>query len=289
MSAGRIWLIGGTSESAEIARALSQAHLDYVVTVTTHAAKALYPAAATVCVGQLSQQAMEAFVQQWQIRGIVDASHPFACEISRQAIALAKPSALSSATSSAPSSVLSGSSTIAYRRYERPTIVPELPFSQNTSTDSTSTDNDTVIYVKSIEKLLNSDILHHQRVFLSLGYRHLARFAPLRQTAQLFARVLPSVDAISGAIAAGFSSSEIVAIRPPVSPDLEAALWQQWHITQVVAKASGAAGGEATKRQVAKQLGIRLVLIERPQLMYPAQIHTVSDAVAFCRKTLSLY
>ncbi|MEL6472329.1 MAG: cobalt-precorrin-6A reductase [Cyanobacteria bacterium J06623_4] len=284
MFAGRIWLIGGTSESAEIASALSRAHLDYVVTVTTHVAKALYPATATVCVGQLTQQAMEAFARHWQIRGIVDASHPFACEVSRQAVALANSSAQASVRPSSPSS-----GTIAYLRYERPAIAPEPPISPNIPTGSVLTHNDTIIRMQSIETLLNSDILNHQRVFLSLGYRHLERFAPLRQTAQLFARVLPSVEAISGAIAAGFSPSEIVAMRPPISPALEAALWQQWHITRVVAKASGTAGGEVTKRQVAKQLGIRLVLLERPQLAYPAQTQAVSEAVAFCRKTLSLY
>ncbi|MEL6159088.1 MAG: cobalt-precorrin-6A reductase [Cyanobacteria bacterium J06623_5] len=276
-SGGHIWLIGGTSESAEVARALGQARIDYVVTVTTDSARHLYPETATVCVGQLTQQAMRRFVRQWQIQGILDASHPFAREVSQQAIALAQSHRLSSGVA------------IAYLRYERPAITPKATPAQTAPTDIAISKDATIICVQSIETLLNSDILRHQRVFFSLGHRQLARFAPLRPKAQLFARVLPSVEAISGAIAAGFTAKEIVAIRPPVSPKLEAALWQQWQITRVVAKASGTAGGESIKRQVAEQLGITLVLLERPQLAYPAQTHAVSAAVAFCRKALSLY
>ncbi len=80
-----------------------------------------------------------------------------------------------------------------------------------------------------------------------------------------------------------------MAIRPPVSMALEKALWQQWQISVVVAKASGAAGGETVKRAIAAELGTQLILIDRPRLGYPKQTNLISEAVEFCSETLRLY
>ncbi len=258
--APQIWLIGGTSESADLARQLSAQGVPYIVTVTTPVAAALYPDTAQIRVGKLTADAIQAFAIQQRVQCILDASHPFACEISQQAIALSQRQA------------------IAYMRYERPT-----------QTVNAQQPDGLITVVESLESLIASDLLRHQRVLFTIGYRHLARFAALRQTSKLFVRVLPSAEAIAGAIAAGFASSEIIALRPPISLALEKALWQQWQISQVVAKASGQPGGEAIKQQVAQQLGVGLILIQRPAIAYPNQTSTLSVAIKFCSETLSLY
>ncbi len=254
----QIWLIGGTSDSAEIAIALSTHNLPYLVTVTTESARQLYPLTATVAVGKMTPERMAPFAQSHNIVGILDASHPFACEISRQAIAFATASG------------------ILYLRYERAGVA------LNTTTPSEALTDGIVTTVGSIDELLSRNLLQHQRVLLTLGCRDLYRFAALRQTAQLFARILPSVEAIAQAQAAGFASHEIVALRPPVFAPLEKALWQQWRITRVVAKASGQPSGEAVKRQVAAELGVGLILLQRPVVEYPQQTSDVLAAVEFC-------
>ncbi|MEL6354361.1 MAG: cobalt-precorrin-6A reductase [Cyanobacteria bacterium J06627_28] len=255
-----IWLIGGTSESGAIAHHLSNQNCSYIVTVTTESAKQLYPDSAQVRVGPLDDKTVCAFITQWQVVGILDASHPFAAEISRLAIAQSKRSG------------------IAYLRYERPITTPQ-PAS------------DQIRFSASLRELLSSPQLQHQRVLFSLGYRALlavsAQLSALRQTSQLFIRVLPSIKALSGALTAGFSSKEIMALRPPISPELEAALWQQWQISCVVAKASGRPGGEAVKHQIAKQLGVTLVLIQRPDVSYPTQTDSIPVAVEFCMEVLA--
>ena len=252
-----VWLIGGTSESTALAAALSSRGVPCVITVTTESAKRLYADMAQIRVGQLSSQSLPGFVDQWQVSCILDASHPFASEISRLAIALAQ-------TQSIP-----------YLRYERETV------------DCTHQAADpSVILVDSVESLISSDILRYQRVLFTVGYRYLSQFSHLRPDARLFARILPSVEAIAGATAAGFAPADIIALRPPVSAALEAALWQHWKITRVVAKASGVPSGEATKRKLADQLGVRLILIQRPQLVYPNQTNSVIEATDFCSKII---
>ncbi len=309
MSAARIWLIGGTSESAALAGALAKAGIPYVVTVTTAAAQRLYSKTAQVWVGQLSAQSIDVFIQRWQVRCILDASHPFASEISRLAIATAErlSSDRSFRNQETDRRLTSGQTAITYIRYERDVLCSQpcspQPCSPQSSSSQSCSPNETVrpqaaidktiTFVRSIETLLESGALEHQRVLFTMGYRQLLQFAPdlarLRQQSQLFARVLPSVPAISGAIAAGFSAQEIMAIRPPISMVLEKALWQQWQISTVVAKASGVAGGEGVKRAIALELGVRLILIERPPLNYPKQTNLMSEAIEFCSETLRLY
>lgn len=307
-----IWLIGGTSESAQLAKLLSEQDLPYVVTVTTPEAKRLYLDYAQVQVGLLNAQSISQFVSQWNIKGILDASHPFACEISQLAIRCAQTHG------------------IAYLRYERATVTKRDTTNKKTAdrkigskktdgkkTDSKKTDDEEckvrdiylenltktqeieeitetreqsiVVLAKSISELVESDILRGQRVLFTIGYRYLSLFSSLRADSQLFARILPSKAAITGAIAAGFSPSEIIAIRPPISADLECALWKQWQITRVVAKASGSPGGEDVKRAIARHLGIPLLLIERPCITYPNRTISISAAIEFCIKTLKVY
>lgn len=250
---GCIWLIGGTSESAELANQLIQRGIPLVVTVTTESARSLYPALtrSQVWIGRLTPQTIRDFIQTHQIRKVLDASHPFAVEISQLAIATA------------------AQMNLPYLRFERPSLKRE----------STAP----LIDLDTLETLLAGEYLSDQRVLLTLGYRYLAQFQPWQPRATLFARILPSIPALTAALAAGFSSDRLIALRPPVALELERAIWQHWQITTVVTKASGLAGGELIKRQLAREMGVRLILINRPSLQYPCQTHDLTLALEFCR------
>ncbi|MEO1693470.1 MAG: precorrin-6A/cobalt-precorrin-6A reductase, partial [Cyanobacteria bacterium J06631_6] len=104
-----------------------------------------------------------------------------------------------------------------------------------------------------------------------------------QERATLFARVLPKIASLEMATAAGFTSDRLIAVRPPISLAMETALWQQWRISLVVTKASGKAGGEDLKRQVAANLGIPLIVITRPQITYPQQTSDIKEVATFCQ------
>ncbi|MEM6449766.1 MAG: cobalt-precorrin-6A reductase [Cyanobacteria bacterium P01_D01_bin.105] len=261
----KVWLIGGTSESAELASALAERHIPFVVTVTTAVASTLYPAETSVFVGKLTQAQMGDFVLTHTVSCVLDASHPFAQVVSTGAIALA-----------------AQSGHIAYLRYERAPI----------SSEQGEPDNGELVSSHpSLETLLNPSQLRGQTILLTLGCHILLNYAPqlaqLRKTSKLFVRVLPSQAALSAALSTGFSAKNILALRPPISYSLEKALWQQWQISTVIAKASGQAGGEAIKRQVAAELGVHLRLLQRPPIKYPHQTHCLAEAIRFCEAHVS--
>jgi len=252
----RLWLIGGTQESAQLAQALIQAHLPCVVTVTTEQAQSLYPPgpALQVVVARFNAETLPRFLEREAIAAVLDASHPFAAEISRLAIATAKQRHLP------------------YLRFERPApVAPPNPRETR---------------VESFEHLLSSHILEGERVLLTVGYRPLPLFLPWQERATLFARILPSVVALETALEAGFSPDRLLALRPPVPLALERALWQHWHISQVVTKASGQPGGEETKRQIAAELEISLIVIARPPIAYPQQTSHLDRVLEFCRQSV---
>lgn len=251
-SHSRLWLIGGTQESVQIAQAIAQADIRCIISVATESARSLYNPAPclTIWVGRLAVAQIPEFIQQQQIRAIVDASHPYAVEVSQNAIAAAQ------------------QLQIPYLRYERP-ILPS----------STRIEGE---HFDSFEALLTTNYLQGKRVLLTVGYRPLHLFQAWHDRVTLFARILPSAIALEAAMQAGFTPDRLICLRPPISAELEIALWRQWQIQLVVTKASGIPGGEDTKRLTATKLGVSLITISRPPVVYPQQTSDLPTALEFC-------
>ncbi|HEY9768901.1 MAG TPA: cobalt-precorrin-6A reductase [Coleofasciculaceae cyanobacterium] len=252
---GKVLLIGGTSDSAAIAAMLAAFNIRFVVTVTTITARSLYSSTVAIVVERMDRSRMQFFCQQNQIQAVVDASHPYAVEVSRQAIAICT------------------QLNLPYLRYER----------VNYQASAVAQTDSFLMKLNSFDQLLAGDYLTKQRVFLTVGCQILPRFKSWQNRATLYARILPKIASLETAIAAGFTGDRLIAIRPPISVATETALWQQWKISLVVTKASGKAGGEDIKHQVAKDLGIPLIVIARPQITYPQQTSEIKDVLAFCQ------
>ncbi|MEM9008842.1 MAG: precorrin-6A/cobalt-precorrin-6A reductase, partial [Cyanobacteria bacterium P01_F01_bin.86] len=169
-----IWLIGGTRESRAIAQRLTQQRLPWLVTVVSPTAARLYAELpGPIQSGALSPADIQALIQQHSISAIVDASHPFATEISKQAIATSLP----------------------YLRFERQTMPLEPPAES----------------VPDLDTLLQPQYLENRRVLLTLGIKALPRFQPWQQRSHLWARILPTAK--EQAIQAGFTPDQLICDR----------------------------------------------------------------------------
>jgi precorrin-6A/cobalt-precorrin-6A reductase len=244
------WVIGGTSESVMLSQSIAEKNFSCIVTVTTADAVKLYPVLPNlrIRVGQLKEFQIHQFIQQEKIIAIVDASHPYAIAISETVIKIAQ------------------TLQIPYLRYERAELVP----------------NQNITVLENFETLLTGNYLTNQRVLLTVGYKTLPRFKIWQSQAVLFARILPSMESLKVALESEFTSDRLIAIRPPISMELEKALWQQWNISLVISKASGQAGGEEIKQRVAQLLGIPLMIIARPKVDYPQQTNDLNEVLNFC-------
>jgi precorrin-6A/cobalt-precorrin-6A reductase len=234
-----------------IAELISAHHWSGIVSVTTASAQKLYRHCPSLNIEAKAMDLtqMQAFVVDQGITAIIDASHPFAVNVSTAAIALGLP----------------------YLRFERSAI----------------DDGDRICRVPGWDKLFTEPYfkqLRGQRVLLTIGCQQLHRFAPYHGKREWFARILPHPQSLAQAIAAGFDAAHLIALRPPISYDLEQALWQQWGITTVITKASGQAGGEQIKQQLATALGVQLMVIDRPQVNYPQVTNNLETVQAFCQR-----
>ncbi|OKH37560.1 cobalt-precorrin-6A reductase [[Phormidium ambiguum] IAM M-71] len=256
----RIWLIGGTGESAKLAIGLLQIQLPLVISVTTESARSLYPNSPLlqVWVGRFNLSEIEEFLTQQNIIAVLDASHPYAVEISQNAIAACQ------------------KQQIPYLRFERPRW--------EVGGWGDGEVGGKLIYLDSFEKLVTGDYLVGERVLFTVGYKVLPLFRDWHKRSTLFARVLPATTSIDAALAAGFTQDKLFAMRPPIPINLERELWRHWQISMVVTKASGAPGGEDVKRQLAAELGVTLLIIEPPIILYPRVTSDLGEAIAFCQQ-----
>lgn len=251
----KIWIIGGTRESAIVAEMLIQQRISAIVTVTTENAKKLYPIHPnlTIWVGKLTAEMLESFIREHHIKAVISASHPFAEIIAQQSIDCCT------------------RLNIPYLRKERPLI-------------HLSPGSNYHIPLKNYQELwTRPELFQEKKVLLTLGYKALPLFIPYQEKAYFFARILPSLESLQTALNCHFLPERIIAIRPPLTLELERALWQQWQIEVVITKASGSAGGEKIKQQLAQELNIPLIIIERPNINYPQITESMEDVLRFCQ------
>ena len=122
-------------------------------------------------------------------------------------------------------------------------------------------------------------------MLFTLGVKALPQILPWRdRVAALWVRVLP--ESVAQAIALGFDRSEVIGQRLPVDPAQERADWQNRAIEVVVTKAAGAAGGLDLKQALARELGVQLLVIDRPSIVYPAQTDQIDEVVAFAHRAI---
>ncbi len=242
-----LWLIGGTSEGVMIAQQLTQAQYPWIVTVTTPAAAQAYRALnGQIRVGPLTPALLPQFLQDQVIDAIVDASHPFAVEISRLAMRV------------------SAEMRIPYLRFER----EELQLAPTTEV------------VPDLVSVIQPRYLRDRHVLLTVGVQPLGLFQPWLAEAQIWARILP--NSWDRALTIGFPAERLIPMRLPITADQEKALWLELEIDTVIAKSSGIPGGLEIKQEVAAQLGVKLIVIERPRIPYPLKTEDLEAVIAFC-------
>ncbi|MET3130656.1 precorrin-6x reductase [Oxalobacteraceae bacterium GrIS 1.11] len=248
-----VWVFSGTSDgnalAAQLATPCASRRHPVVVSAATEygGAVALKDCpGVTVWAGRQGVEARRQALGGSRARVLVDATHPYASNMSEQLIGLSR------------------ELNIPYLRYERA--------GQFAPQDGQ--------LCASPQAAAERAMALGQRIFLATGSKDLASFLQMPGAAdkQWFLRLTAEPDLIERAIALGVPRERICAMQGPFSEAFNTALWRDWQIDCVVTKDSGGAGGYRAKADAARALDIPLLVIARPQPDYP-QVATDVDAV----------
>ena len=249
-----IFVVAGTQDGRELVKILLEKGYDVAASVVSrYGGELLAHACGQKCLindRPLDQQELQAYMQEHAINMLVDASHPYAANVSANAIAACQ------------------KLSVPYIRYER---------------DLTKLDYAKITVVHSYEEAAKAAAALGKNIFLTTGSRNLDKFvhSPYLQTAELTARVLPTADVIAACEQLGIDAGHIVALQGPFSKDLNKELFCKYGAQVIITKNSGTIGGTDTKLAAAKELGLPIVLIDRPQLDYPCIGHNYDEILAF--------
>ena len=198
----------------------------------------------------LDEDGLTDYMRTQEVRFFVDASHPYAENVSRNAMAACQ------------------RLSVPYIRYERP---------------ATPISYEKAYCVPDYEAAADKAAELGRHIFLTTGSRNLNVFAesPSLKECMLTVRVLPSAEVLAMCEALGFTPKQIIAMQGPFSQALNEAMFQQYGAEVVVSKNSGQIGGADTKLAAAETLGLPIVLIDRPKLAYENLAQSFEEVLDF--------
>lgn len=237
----RVLVLGGTSEASQLARSLAEAGVDAVFSYAGRVAVPLPQPIPTRVGGFGGTPGLQAWLAAEHITHVVDATHPFAAQMSRHAV---------NACTAAGVPLLA---------LERPAWAAQ--------------PGDRWQHVAGIDAAVAALPAGAARVFLAIGRQHVAPFLARGQHWYLLRLVDPAPELAS-------THGEILLARGPFTPEGDAALMTAHGITHIVAKNAGGAGAEA-KLQAARSLGLPVILIDRPALPARRTVGSVAEVMGW--------
>lgn len=241
-----IWIIAGTKDGrllgARLADMMTEKGLGsvFMTVVSSYGKELAEHPGLIVEAGRLSEKDMESFIARHHIQLIVDASHPYAAEVTRSAWEAAARTHTD------------------YIRYER----PEVPLPSY----------DQLFVVSSEEEAASRALELGGPVLLTTGSKTLAAFSSLLEAGvKTYARVLPSSHVLSITESLGWRPDQIIAMEGPFSTDMNRVMIRDYGIRVLVTKNSGSVGGSDTKMEAAMAEHIAIIVIRRPRVAIPAK------------------
>lgn len=246
-----ILVLGGTTEAKQIAKLFEKLSIPYMITTTTPLGQLELNKEGInkVLVIRLDEKSFSGLLNEYPINLVVDATHPFAEQISHLAIKI------------------TSQKQINYLRFQRQDL------------DLSNISHVLVCYSweEAIEK---ASTFHH--ILLTIGVRKLNYWVqhPTLHNHKIYARILPTIDSLNTALKAGLNPQQILAIYGPVPAELDVSIIRSFNIDVMVTKESGFNGGLDRKIEATRQAGIPIIIIKRPDLYNVKTITELKDL--FC-------
>jgi precorrin-6A/cobalt-precorrin-6A reductase len=238
----RALILGGTGDANRLADALAHARIDAIYSYAGRTKIPLPHALPTRIGGFGGAQGLADFIRNEHITHVIDATHPFAAEMSRHAV---------------DACALADTPLLALER------APWTP-----------TPGDRWIEVADIAAAVAALPDLSARVFLAIGRQHLAPFAAKPQHAYTL-RLVDAPDEVMP-----LPDAEIIVSRGPFTLEDDRMLMQKRGIEWLVARNAGGDGARA-KIDAARGLGLSVIMIARPDLPERPRVERVEDVLAW--------
>ena len=235
-----ILVLGGTSDSLEICDRINKYEdLPYTLSVTTSYGEDLARKhAKNVITGKLTKEDMVRFIEKNNINKIIDATHPYAIEVSKNAIQCAK------------------ELNIDYLRYERKSLIEDISYENK-------------YIVSSIEEACKIAREKGRNIFIGTGSKNLPKIVELIPDR--------TSDVILSCESLGLNADNIIAMKGPFSQSINEEFYKHYNVDIVVTKESGIAGGFLEKVNACETLQIPVVIITREKINYPLVVNEIDE------------
>ena len=241
----QILIFAGTTEGRMLAQYASQHGIGcYVSTATEYGKSILEGLEGVECIcGRMDQKEMEIFISERGIRLVIDATHPFAVEVSENIRAACE------------------KEKVQYVRCLR----ERLDEHETEGGAAKDYGMDNVVIVDSVEQAAEYLRGTAGNILIATGSRDLSLYTRIDgYEKRCFARVLSTGEAVEESIKLGFRGRHLIAMQGPFSKEMNLALLHQTNAKYFVTKESGKAGGFGEKLEAAKAAGAVLVAVARP-------------------------
>jgi precorrin-6x reductase len=250
-----LWLFAGTSDGNNIARILIENNCSLKLFVATQYGKNVAAEILPHEIIETGRLSKSEIIERAKIQApsqVVDATHPFAQEISKNLMEFCH------------------TQKIPYTRYER----PEEPLAEGD-----------IHFVDSIEQAAQKAETLGQRILLTLGSKNIEPFLCDAFKRRIYIRMLPDPQLIEHILSKGVSPDRIIAIQGPFSIAMNRAMLEHYSVDCLITKSSGKEGGVPQKIAAANELGIPVIVVKRPDMIYPLLFSDANELIKHINKT----
>lgn len=227
-------IFAGTTEGRMLSEYLANRQVSVIACVATEYGESLLHPMPCLMVraGRMNREEMAAFIQKEQASLVVDATHPYAVEVSLN---------VSQACEQAGAE---------YIRLIR-------------ESDAEGTED--AVLVGSVEEAVEYLKNTTGNILAATGSKELKKYTMLPDYRErVFARVLSTGEVAVSCEKLGFCGRHLICMQGPFSEELNTAMLRQYDCKYLVTKETGSAGGFQEKIRAARNAGAKVVLIQRP-------------------------
>ena len=253
-----IVVFGGTIEGRLIAEAFQNTKLNIHICVATEYGAELLPDSYNIHIhqGRMNEVEMEKFLSGLSAAYCLDATHPYAAEVTENIYNACKNIGL--------------------------TYIRVLRKEGNIDCDNQ------VIYKESIDEAVTFLNETRGNILITTGSRDLEKYTSIvNYKERCFARVLPTLSVIEKCKELGFEGKNVIAMQGPFSEELNYCLLKQIDASWMVTKNSGKEGGYQQKCEAALRAGVNIIVIGRVEEKAD-EVKDLAETIDYIKKKYGL-